>query len=116
MKYLLMTCIVIFTFGCDHFPGPNVRSEFPGQVKLKILYSDGNIFSHDWPPCRIFGLGAMSVGRFGVRAKKNVSIEEIIIESKGEIIHRFGKTMINSLIEKDSFTKIIVLKIAVFVF
>ncbi|MEX2963912.1 hypothetical protein [Microbulbifer sp. TYP-18] len=98
MKYLLIACI--FIFGCDHFPGPNIRSEFPKQVKLKISYSDGNIFSYDWPPCRVFGLGAMEVGRFGVR-EKNVSIEEIIIESEGKVIHRFGEAMINSLLEKE---------------
>lgn len=101
MRYLLLFCISIFLIGCDQFPGPNVRSEFPNPVRISITYSDGNTFSHEWPSCRVLGLGAMGVGRFGVKEKEGVSINQIVIESEGKVVHRFDKTTIDAFIEKE---------------
>ncbi len=86
---------------CDQFPGPNVRSEFVTPVKLTVTYSDGETFSHEWPSCRVFGLGAMGVGRFGIKAKKDVAIESVVIEAEGREVHRFNKAMLDSLLEKE---------------
>ena len=101
MRSLLFFWISIFLAGCDQFPGPNVRSEFPTQVQISISYSDGNTFSHEWPPCRVLGLGAMGVGRLGVKEKEGVSIDQIVIETEGKVVHRFDKAMIDSFIDKE---------------
>lgn len=101
MRNLLLICVCVFLSACDHFPGPNVRSEFTTPVKLIVTYSDGETFSHEWPSCRVYGLGAMGVGRLGVKPKEDVTIELVVIEAKGRVIHRFDKAAINSLLEKE---------------
>ena len=101
MRNLILLCVCVLLVACDQFPGPNFRSEFTTPVKLTITYSDGETFSHEWPSCRVFGLGAMGVGRFGVKPKEDVTIELVVIESEGKVVHRFDKTTINSLLEKE---------------
>lgn len=100
MRYLLFICISILLIGCDHFPGPNVRNEFPTQVKITISYSDGMTFSHEWPSCRVLKLGAMETGKWGVKPKEGISIDKIIVEAEGKVVHRLNKVAINTLIEK----------------
>jgi hypothetical protein len=100
VKYLLL-CLMIFVGGCDHFPGPNVRSEFPAQVKLTISYNNGKLFSHEWPPCQVLGLGAVEVGKLGIKPDKNIIINSITIESEGRVVHHFDKSIIDLYIEKE---------------
>lgn len=93
----LLACIAIV--GCDSFPGPVLRNEFPTEVKVSILYADGTRYSEVWPPCRTVSIGATEVGRFGMRAK-DVAVDDITIEVKDEVVHRFDKEALEALLEK----------------
>lgn len=92
----LMVCIAIV--GCDSFPGPVLRNEFPTEITVSILYGDGTRASGVWPPCREVFIGANEVGRFGMR-KKEVSIDEITIELD-EVVRRYDKEAIEVLLKK----------------
>lgn len=100
MRYLLACCVGLTLIGCDQFPGPDIRSEFPTHTNIIVSYSDGNVFSHDWPSCDVYLLGAMEIGRWGVKPREGVSIDEIIIEAEGKVIHRFDKAAIDNLINE----------------
>lgn len=101
MKNLLLLYFCMLLAACDQFPGPNIRSEFSIPVKLTVTYSNGETFFHEWPPCRVFGLGSMGEGIFGVKQKEEVTLERIDIEAEGKIIHTFDGSLINLLLEKE---------------
>ena len=101
MNKILFLGAFVLLVACDKFLGPNVRSEFALPVKLTATYSDGETFSHEWPPCRVFSLGAIGMGRFGVKAKEPVTLESVVIEAEGKVIHRFDKAQIESLLRQE---------------
>jgi len=92
----LLVCVVLA--GCDRFAGPVLRNELPTEVKLFVLYSDGTRASDTLPHCDTILVGISEVGNFGMRPKKNVSIDEITIESEKEVIFRFDKEAIGDLL------------------
>lgn len=94
---MLVCCIAIV--GCDSFPGPVLRNEFPIEINVSILYADGTSHSEVWAPCRTVYIGASEVGRFGMRSK-DVAVDEITIEVDHEVVHRFDKETIEDLHEK----------------
>ena len=100
MRHLWLFFISLLLIGCDQFPGPNIRSEFPVHTKITISYSDRTISSHDWPPCREYFLGAYEIGRWGVKPKEGVTIDQINIEADGKVIHRFDKAAIDGFIDE----------------
>lgn len=84
--------------GCDNFPGPSVRSEFPENVLLSISYSDGKKFSHDWMPCQTMHLGATETGKWGIKSQGNVFVERIVIEKNGVTVHDLDQKKIKEIV------------------
>ena len=95
----LVYIFIIALVGCDSFPGPVLRSEFPADVQVSIFYDDGTTHSELWPSCRTVSIGAVAPGKFGLKAKA-VSVEKITIEVGDRVVHSFEKEHIDKLLEK----------------
>jgi hypothetical protein len=100
MRRLLFFCIFIGLVGCDQFTGPTIRNEFPVVVNLTVTYSDGTVFSEAWPSCRLINLGATEVGKWGVKPKKGVFVEEVLVKAEEKVVHRFDKSAIDNFAKK----------------
>ncbi len=85
-----LLCIFILA-SCDPGYGPSFRNEFPEEVGVTVSFGDGTEWSGVWPPCREVFLG-----------QENKSIERIIMEVSGEIIHDFRKDKIDKFNERES--------------
>ncbi len=94
---ILLSCSVLF--GCDSFPGPTLRNEFPAEIKISVMYNDGTIYSENWPSCKTVSVGASKVGRFGVESKE-ADISRITIEYEKKIEIDLDKEAIEKLLEK----------------
>ena len=88
--------------GCDYFPGPSVRNELSTMAQLTVSYSDGETWTHEWSPCESVHLGAVEIGRWGIRPRQGVSIEEIVVGVNGEVVHRFDRTTIDKFVEEQN--------------
>ena len=100
-RFGLLCISVLALVGCDHFPGPGVRNEFPAPAHITVSYTDGETWTNELQPCESMLLGAVEAGRWGMQPKKGVSINELTITVEGEVVHRFDKTTIDRLIEKE---------------
>ena len=98
-RALLCTYVCFLLAGCDHFPGPPVRSEFPDTVKITINYDDGTTSSQLWQPCLNVQAGASEVGRFGMKARQT-NIESITIEKNARVLLVVPESEIKSLYAK----------------
>lgn len=85
--------------GCDHFPGPILRSEFPGDIKVFVDYEDGTRYTDTWGPCLTVSIGSSAPGRFGMEAT-GVEIKQIRVEFNGKTQIDLNKDSIRELIEK----------------
>ena len=100
MRHLILFYMFIMLAGCDQFSGPTLRNEFSTPINLTVAYSDGTKFSKAWPSCRLINLGATEVGKWGIKAKENVFVEEVVIETEERVVHRFDKNTIDSFARK----------------
>jgi hypothetical protein len=97
-KHVLLLMILAVA-GCDTFPGPVLRNEFPSDIRVSVLYEDGGKFSEVWPSCRVVAIGAADAGLLGAK-DKGVSIERIVITVDNNVIHSFDKVEVKKLIQK----------------
>jgi len=96
--FILLTCTLVS--GCDHFPGPVLRNEFPGEIKVSIIYDDGRQYSEKWPPCKTVFAGSTTIGRFGIDPA-GIDITKIIVEFSGKTEINLNKEAIQELTEKE---------------
>lgn len=96
---MLCTYACSLLAGCDHFPCPPVRSEFPDKVKITINYDDGTTSSQLWQPCLSVQAGASEIERFGMKARRT-DIENITIEKHARFILVVPESEIKSLYAK----------------
>ncbi|MDO6709000.1 hypothetical protein [Photobacterium sp. 1_MG-2023] len=99
MMSLLLICALLF--GCDSFPGPSLRNEFPTEIKVSIIYGDRTKYSETWPSCRTVSVGASEIGRFGVRSK-DVGIDRIVVEVENKVEINLDKEAIDKLLESST--------------
>ena len=97
-KYILLFVILVIA-GCDSFPGPVLRNEFPTEIEVSVLYEDGTRFSEIWPSCRTVSIGATEAGVLGAK-NKGMSIEQITIKAGSIVIHNYDKVEIKKLLKK----------------
>ncbi|MDE2983138.1 MAG: hypothetical protein OXU69_00410 [Gemmatimonadota bacterium] len=103
MHHAVVACMSVFLLvGCDRFPGPVVRNEFPTVAHITVSYSDGETWTLELPSCHSVHLGAVEVGRWGLRPQEGVFIDEVVVEVEGDVVHRIEKTVIDRFIEKAS--------------
>lgn len=88
-------------FGCDSFPGPALRNEFPTAVNATIQYGDGTVHSGTWSSCQAVFVGASEAGRFGMRQKENVDIDRIAIEVENRVEIDLDKNEIDELLKRE---------------
>lgn len=102
MKSILSTLFACFVlFGCDSYPGPSLRNEFPGEIKVSVNYDDGSHYSENWPSCRTVAIGASEIGRFGLKAR-DVGVKSITVEYAGKIKLDLDKQALVQLLQRAS--------------
>ena len=96
---ILLVCVTLF--GCDSFPGPTLRNEFPAEINISVTYDDGSNYSEIWPSCRTVSIGASEMGNFGTRAR-NVGVNRITVEFAGKVEIDLDKKAIDQLLKRAS--------------
>ena len=94
---LLFICSVLI--GCDRFPGPVLRNEFPGDIKVTVTYDDGTRYSDTWASCLTVSIGSSAPGKFGMK-ETGVEINQITVEFNKKIVIDLDKESIQELVEK----------------